>query len=197
MSLFNNSPKKFEYKKREVFLPRDILFIIRNSQWVIINSILALIGIKDSLNEGSFQPRAIRRPQIGEIFFENFPIPINFEEKFKKHNFYLKIRIQKNQNRTTSQFLIIETKHFEMVKNISIPILFNWEEREIIGIYTSSIEIETVIFLLLFFMYRFFRNKKFIFKNFHFIFQGYSNFFFNGIYGISFRKKTQRCIVFS
>ena len=141
------------FYRREIFLPEGIFLLIRQGQWVSINSMLALFGLEKVLRNGELKVQIYRTPYRREIFFENISLKKLFSyvkiEKLKKKEsskftfplFFIE-SFQQIQTGHLSRFLLKSAESLGINQNLTYPFLFPWKKGDLIGSYISLTKIE-------------------------------------------------------
>nr|BBI28726.1 beta'' subunit of RNA polymerase [Dinophyceae sp. MRD-151] len=197
--------------EQEIFLPSGILILIRHSQWVSIGTMLALVGVKDFLQEGELQVKAYRTPHRREILFENVSLK----------NLFSFLEVKKVIKKASLRFLLpifsveslyrVRTKDFSRLflrsagplgksLNSLYPFLFTWKKGDFIGNSTSITKVE--IRKPASYFRTSFSEKESLFNSSYLdkkrsitikkIFQGYRFLYYQGIYIFASKRKTYR-----
>jgi hypothetical protein len=149
----NNFSQKKTNLEHMVFLPSGVLLLIRQSQWVSIGDILALVGANDFLHEGELQVQTYYIPHRREVLFENVLLKKLFSflevKKFKKERslkFLLPLfsveSLYRVRTKGFSQIFLKAANPLKKKQNFLYPFLFPLKKGDFIGEYTSITKIE-------------------------------------------------------
>jgi hypothetical protein len=139
--------------EQEIFLPREVLILIRQSQWVSTGTILALIGVKDFLQGGELQVQTYRVPHRGEILFENVLLKKLFSflevknlEKKTSSKFFLPLfsveSLYRVRTKDFSRLFLRSADPLRRNRNFLHPFLFPWKKGDFIRSNTSITKVE-------------------------------------------------------
>ena len=202
--------KKFSIEQ-EVFLPSGILVLIRQSQWVSTGTILALVRVKDFLQEGELQLRTYRTPHRREILFENVLLKKLFSflevkslEKRASSKFLLPIfsveSLYRARTRDFSRLFLRSAGPLMKSQNFLHPFLFAWKKGDFIrsSAFVTKVEIRKPVgyFRTSFFEKNSSYNSNPLDKNRNMaikkVFQGSRFLYHQGMYFFSSKRKNYR-----
>jgi hypothetical protein len=96
--------------KGEVFLPSGIFLVARQGQWIANNSILAMISVREFLQERELQVQIFRMPFSREISFEDVSLKTIVEVYFLLNDYVKSSFVKQNINVIKNDtFKLIET----------------------------------------------------------------------------------------
>jgi hypothetical protein len=194
-------PDKKVYIERDLYLPQGVLLLVRQREWITVNSTIAFIGILRTLCDEDIQIRTYRTPHRREISFEEVTltkvyslIEKDSSEKLSPQKFWSILSFESCKKIRTVNFSRIVLKSSELLgkrKNHVCPFLFSWKHGDLIGSNSSLTKVR-VTKPTKYLTFPIVNNKNELIRCWRAIMNGYRILFYKSGYLFLSSKKTYR-----